>query len=149
MDLGESINNGTEWLTQSPLVRQVAGNPIATSLLLTTLVLVIVYAVFRAELSGTPWNRWVKAGFWIAAGTCALTFIHYYVVRGEMENTESKVAIRNLVSSVHSGIVGGLDDAHHLVSEAARPNNVRPPVFGTVWDGQADLEPVIPPGTRK
>ena len=107
-ELGKALNGGAEWVCGSAAVFGALRNPVVTALLMAALALVVVHALFRAELKDVGWRRNAKAGFWLLVGVSALVFVHYYALQRHLQTECASQGMRTMLASIHhSAAVGG------------------------------------------
>jgi hypothetical protein len=106
-ELGGALRGGAEWTCGSPLLYGVLRNPVFTAALITALALVIIFALYRAELKRSGWQLGVKTAFWVLVATSAVVFVHYYALEKYFSKEHSNRGVREVVGSIHASAVGG------------------------------------------
>lgn len=107
-EVGQAVNGSAEWVSGSPYVSKVMGNPLTAALVLTVVVLAIVHYVFRHDLEDATWQQKAKAACWIGIASAVITFLHYYVYNRKLRRDAEADNIRGVVNAIHeSAAMGG------------------------------------------
>jgi hypothetical protein len=115
-EIGNFINGGADRVSGSPFFSGILRNPVFTSLMITVLAMVIIYALFKRELRGTGAPKAVKAGFWLLLGVSAVVFLHYYVVDHSLKKSNRAQLAQDTVSTIYSA-EGGFGGTHYPILE--------------------------------
>ncbi len=92
-DIGKAVNSIAGWVGGAPLVSSVIGNPVMTSLLLTALALIIIYAIDeRGESRG-------RAAVYVFLAFLAVTFIHYATVARSLRGEAFRQGAKSVVAT--------------------------------------------------
>jgi hypothetical protein len=92
-DLGQTING---WVCSNNIIYNMASNPIITSLLLTAIILVIVYALFNSR----DWKTVTRCGIYIFLTISLIVFVHYYALGRALRSDSAQKDIRDIVGQV-------------------------------------------------
>jgi hypothetical protein len=107
-EVGETVNRCAEWVCSSPFVYGTLSNPVVTALLITAMALAVIYAMYRDDLEDTGWRLGVKTAIWLAVGTSALIYAHYYALERRLRKKSSSQGVRDVMASIHhSASTGG------------------------------------------
>ena len=99
--LGETVNGGAEWVTTNPLIFNTIKNPVATSLVITVIVLALVHYACNNEDGGPPRLTTVRLGVWIFITVAALVYLHYHALNKHLRKETENRGIRGVVSSIN------------------------------------------------
>jgi hypothetical protein len=115
----------------SPGIHSIITNPVWTSILITTIIMIIIYFQFADadEDSLSDWPLWIQTSIWILISALTVTYLHFKNVdvertRKEGESLESKV-VDKTTNGTMTGVpvAGGNQD---LFSGAFRSAPQRP-----------------------
>lgn len=115
-EIGRAVNGGAEWACRSSFGNRILRNPVVTALLITALCLVVIYAIYRAEIRAAGWRPGLRAGVYLAVLVSLVLFVHYYALRKSVEDEHAQKGVREVVHAVHHNYAGG---GVHSVDPAA------------------------------
>ena len=106
-ELGKTFHGAAEWFCSSSLAFKVLRNPVMTSLLITVIALVIIFAFLKVDSTSKRQFR-LKTGFWLLMAVSAVTFLHYYALARHLRQSTNQKGVRDIIDSIHlSGTTGG------------------------------------------
>ena len=96
-EAGESLNRFAQGVCRGGFCRGPLRNPVVTSLLITVLALVIVFAI---ACPGAGWRVRLKAGVYTWLAVALLLFLHYYAMREAFGRRAENAGIRAVADNV-------------------------------------------------
>jgi hypothetical protein len=77
LDIGESVNQITDWFLGAPMLRKVSENPIYTAMIIVFAIMIIVMIIFRdAQMRDSILTMTLRVGFWSLLITSSILFLH-------------------------------------------------------------------------
>ena len=108
LDIGGAINASADWMCSAPIIRNIVGNPVFTSLLITALTAIVAMALYNYPIKQAGGKRAVRALLYVFLLVTAVIFVHHYAVTHLAQETVQQKGVRDIFSSIkQSQEIGG------------------------------------------
>ena len=95
-------------MCSAPIIRNIVGNPVFTSLLITALTAIVAMALYNYPIKQAGGKRAVRALLYVFLLVTAVIFVHHYAVTHLAQETVQQKGVRDIFSSIkQSQDIGG------------------------------------------
>ena len=99
-DLGESINNFTNWIINDTFLAYIFKNPFASSILLVIVIFIILSINYDNLFKKGP--RLFKSAIYLTIAITAFLFIHYAAVKNKINMVHGGLEEKQLIDNINN-----------------------------------------------
>ena len=127
-DIGGAINSTASWVTSAPLVQCIVGNPVFTSILITTLCIIVIMGTYSRAVRREGNTKAARVALYVFMLVTAVTFMHHYTVMHMLRESSAQKGVQDVFSSIQQSR-DNPSEAHVRVYTGAREDNVLAPAL--------------------
>ena len=111
-DLGESINNFTNWIINDTFLSYIFKNPFASSILLVIVIFIILSINYDNLFKKGP--RLFKSAIYLTIAITAFLFIHYTAVKNKINMIHGGMEEKQLIDNINK--MGSVDNEINIAA---------------------------------
>ena len=99
-DIGGAVNSTAGWFTSAPLVQCIVGNPVFTSLLITTLCIIVIMGTYSRQIRREGNTKAARVALYVFMLVTAVVFVHHYAVVQSIRESATQKGVQDVFSSI-------------------------------------------------
>lgn len=107
-DLAGAINSAAGWVSHQPIVGAIVNNPVFTALFVTAIAVVIVLALYHAQIKPEGNARIAQMTIYIFFAVVAILFVHHYASEKLSRVSAAQAVVRDVFNGIESSRELGL-----------------------------------------
>ena len=122
-DIGGAVNSTAGWFTSAPLVQCIVGNPVFTSLLITTLCIIVIMGTYSRQIRREGNTKAARVALYVFMLVTAVVFVHHYAVVQSIRESATQKGVQDVFSSIQQSR-DHPSESHVRVYTGAREDNI-------------------------